>query len=272
MSATNTRATGRIARRFAELRDQGRAGLVGYLTAGDPDVERSRELLLAACEAGLDVLELGVPFSDPTADGPVIQEAMVRALRSGMNLERALALAASVRARFDTPIVLFGYANPLLQRAGAGAALWESLTQAGVDGLLVVDLPPEHSASLREPARARGLDWVGLVAPTTTDARLRRVLEVTSGFVYAVSLTGVTGARLQADDPRLQAQLARVRRASELPLAVGFGIRSAADVAALAPSVDAVVVGSALVQAGREGPGALAARVRELVPKPGPRP
>ncbi|MCB9754369.1 MAG: tryptophan synthase subunit alpha [Myxococcales bacterium] len=273
---TRTAATeGRVARRFASLRAAGRAGLVGYLTAGDPDLARSRELLLAACEAGLDVLELGVPFSDPTADGPVIQEAMTRALSAGASLERALELAASVRARVDTPIVLFGYANPLLarlERDGDARALLDAVTEAGVDGLLVVDLPPEHSAPLREPARARGLDWIGLVAPTTTDARLRRVLSVTSGFVYAVSLTGVTGARLDPSDPRLQEQLARVRGVSELPLAVGFGIRSGADVAALAPQVDAVVVGSALVAAAREGPDALAARVRDLVPRPGPRP
>ncbi|HEY0132915.1 MAG TPA: tryptophan synthase subunit alpha, partial [Nannocystis sp.] len=186
--------TSRIAARFAAVKAEGRAALVGYLTAFDPTRRAAFDRLCAACEAGLAVLELGVPFSDPSADGPTIQAAMVRALAAGATLGGVIDLAAELRRRFDVPIVLFSYGNPLL-RLGA-EKLVERATQAGVDGLLVVDLPPEHSAPLREPARAAGLDWVGLVAPTTTPRRRASVLGAASGYVYAVILTGVTGAPL----------------------------------------------------------------------------
>ncbi|MCA9688599.1 MAG: tryptophan synthase subunit alpha [Nannocystaceae bacterium] len=262
---------GRIARRFAALRAEGRAGLVGYLTAGDPDAAGARERAFAACEAGLDLLELGVPFSDPTADGPEIQEAMVRALAAGATLDAALELAAAIRARFELPIVLFGYANPLLRRPSP-AELVAKIQASGVDGLLVVDLPPEHAAILRAPARAAGLDWIGLVAPTSTARRVRRVVDVTSGFLYAVSLVGVTGTALDPDDPALHEQLAALRARAALPVAVGFGVREPAHVRALAPHVDAVVVGSALVRAGRAGPAALAELVRALADATRPRP
>ncbi len=252
----------RIGQRFKACRDEGRAALVGYLTAFDPDREGSLARIFAACEAGLDVLELGVPFSDPAADGPTIQEAMGRALAAGATLEGSLEIAAAVRERFDLPVVLFGYANPLLRREPAD--LCQSLVAAGVDGLLVVDLPPEHCGILRDPARAAGLDWIGLCAPTSTEARIGRVLEVTTGFVYAVSLTGVTGTKLDVTDPGLHAQLAALRERAGIPVAVGFGVRDAQQVHALAGHADGVIVGSALVEAGKAGPEALAAKIREL--------
>ncbi len=254
--------TSRLAARFAAVKAEGRAALVGYLTAFDPTRGAAFDRLCAACEAGLDVLELGVPFSDPSADGPTIQAAMVRALAAGATLGGVIDLAAELRRRFDVPIVLFSYGNPLL-RLGPDK-LVERATQAGVDGLLVVDLPPEHNASLREPARAAGLDWVGLVAPTTTPQRRSIVLGGASGFVYAVSLTGVTGAPLDPADVKLHATLAELRAATQLPVVVGFGVRSAADVKALARSADGVVVGSALVEAGSRSAADLGTLVAEL--------
>jgi tryptophan synthase alpha chain len=259
----------RISARFNECRAAGRAALVGYLTGFDPDREGSLAALLAACEAGVDVLELGVPFSDPTADGPEIQAAMVRARAAGATLEGVLELAAAVRERFpNLPIVLFSYANPLLRGCsrdpGGAAGFCRRLVELGVDALLVVDVPPEHTASLRDPARAAGLDWIGLVAPTSTPERRARVLASASGFVYAVSLTGVTGAALDASSELLRSMLDELRQATELPIAVGFGVREPAQVAALASQVDGVVVGSALVRAGREGPEPLAQLVAAL--------
>lgn len=255
-------ANDRVAAGFARAREEGRAALVGYLTAFDPDRAGALERLLAACEAGLDVLELGVPFSDPTADGPTIQAAMTRALGSGATVAGALALVAEVRRRFDLPIVLFSYANPLLSQGPED--MCEEAGRAGCDALLVVDLPPEHAQVLRAPAQARGLKWIGLVAPTSTPARRARVLAASSGFVYAVSLTGVTGAPLDPGDPALHAGLATLRAATALPIAVGFGVRKAEDVRALAQHADGVVVGSALVEAGLRGPAALAELVAAL--------
>ncbi len=252
----------RIAARFAACREAGRAALVGYLTAYDPDREGSLARIFAACEAGLDVLELGVPFSDPAADGPTIQEAMGRALAAGSTLEGCLEIAAAVRERFDLPIVLFGYANPLLRRGPE--ELCQALVGAGIDGLLVVDLPPEHCGILRDPARAAGLDWIGLCAPTSTEARIERVLGVSSGFVYAVSLTGVTGTKLDVTDPGLHGQLASLRERAGIPVAVGFGVREADQVRALAGHADGVIVGSALVEAGEAGAESLAAKIRAL--------
>lgn len=260
---------GRLARRFAACKQEGRAAFVAYLTGCDPDFEGSRARLHAACEAGVDVLELGVPFSDPAADGPEIQAAMVRALASGANLERVLELAAGVRAAHpDLPIVLFSYANPLMRAAsrdaGGTAGLCRRLVEIGVDALLVVDLPPEQAGMLRDPARAAGLDWIGLCAPTSPPARRDRVTACATGFVYAVSLTGVTGAALDASSAALHAQLDDLRGRSSLPIAVGFGVRSPEQVAALAPLADGVVVGSALVRAARSGVEELREAVRSL--------
>lgn len=249
-----TGPNGQLAATFAATRAEGRAALVGYLTGFDPTRGASLDRLLAACEAGIDVLELGVPFSDPTADGPTIQAAMVRALASGATVAGVLELAAELRRRVDVPIVLFGYANPLLR---FGPALAATAAAAGIAGLLVVDLPPEHADPLRGQARAHGLDWIGLVAPTTTPRRRAAVLAHSSGFNYAVSLTGVTGAALDADDAQLLKNLAELRAAGPLPLVVGFGVRSPRDVQALARHADGVVVGSALIEAGQRGPAAL---------------
>ena len=252
----------RIAQAFAAAKAEGRAALVGYLTAFDPDLDGSRARILAACEAGLDVLELGVPFSDPTADGPAIQGAMVRARAAGATLAGVLSLAADVRQAFAGPIVLFSYANPLLRR-GADAITREAAA-AGIDGMLVVDLPPEHAAALREPAAAAGIRWIPLVAPTTPEERIAKVVASADGFVYAVTLKGVTGAALDAGSPDVDSRLQMIRRHTDRPIAAGFGVRTPQDVTTLAQHADGVVVGTALVNAGEEGPETLATLVRQL--------
>lgn len=251
----------RLQRAFEDAKAEGRAALVGYLTAFDPDREASLERIIAACDAGLDVLELGVPFSDPTADGGEVQAAMLRALQSGATLPGVLDLARAVRERTDIPIVLFSYANPLIQ---LGSRLGSAAANAGIDGLLVVDCPPQHAAELRDPAAARGIDWVGLVAPTTTPQRMAAVAEVTSGFVYAVTLRGVTGAELDAGSAELDAQLAAVQERFEVPVAAGFGVRTAKQAQVLAAKADGVVVGSALIRAARDSVAALTELVRDL--------
>jgi tryptophan synthase alpha chain len=234
---------------------------VGYLTAYDPDHQGSLERIVAACEAGLDVLELGVPFSDPNADGPDVQGAMVRALHAGATTRGVLELAARVRERVATPIVLFTYANPLLRLGAAAPGL---LADAGIDAVLVLDVPVEESAPLREPLRVRGIDWIGLVAPTTPPARLRAIAAAASGFVYLVSLKGVTGAALDADDTRLRTNVAALREVTDLPIAVGFGVRTGDDVARMSALADGVVVGSALVRAAEQGASTLADLVGRL--------
>ena len=259
----------RLASRFASCRAEGRAALVGYMTGFDPDREGSLARLRAAARAGVDVLELGVPFSDPAADGPEIQAAMVRALDAGATLEAVLELAKELRSEFpELPIVLFSYANPLLRACGRdpeGAdGFCGRLRELGVDGLLVVDLPPEEADCLRAPARAVGLDWIGLCAPTSPPDRRERIVAGASGFVYAVSLTGVTGAALDATSETLAAQLADLRGRSSLPICVGFGVREPAQVRALSSHVDGVVVGSALIRAARESPEALSELVATL--------
>ncbi len=254
-------ALDRIGQTFAECRAQGRAALVGYLTAFDPDRARSLALLRAALRAGVDVLELGVPFSDPTADGPTVQGAMLRARAAGATLRGVLELAAELRAHSRAPIVLFSYANPLLQ---LGAQLGPQLREAGIDGVLVVDLPAEHAAELREPLLAEGIAWVGLVAPTTPAARLPTAVGAATGFVYAVTLRGVTGAALDADRSELAAQLHAIRAHTTRPVAAGFGVRDAAQAATLARHADGVVVGSALIEAAQQGEEALVAKVVAL--------
>lgn len=252
----------RLAHTFAACRAEGRAALVGYLTAFDPDRETSLARLRAALRAGVDVLELGVPFSDPTADGPTVQGAMVRARAAGATLDGVLALAAALRAEHPhTPIVLFSYANPLLQR---GPSLGARLREAGVDAVLVVDLPAEHAAELRAPLLAEGLRWVGLVAPTTPPSRLPAAVGAATGFVYAVTLRGVTGAALPADREALDAQLRAIRAHTELPIAAGFGVRTPQQAAALARHADGVVVGSALIEASLRGEAELVATVTAL--------
>ncbi len=235
----------RIDERFQALKRQGRGGLVTFITAGDPDLDTCREILLGLPAAGADLIELGMPFSDPMADGPVIQASSQRALRRGATLARTLDLVEEFRrADAETPIILMGYYNPIyifgvqpfLTRAKA----------AGVDGLIIVDLPPEEEAELCLPAREAGIDFIFLAAPTTGEERLQRVLERASGFVYYVSVTGITGTK-SATDKEVTVAVERLRRHTDLPLAVGFGIKTADQAAAVARVADAAVVGSALV-------------------------
>ena len=249
----------RIARRFEELRQRGELGLVAYITAGDPDLAATAEFILALEEAGVDVLELGVPFSDPLADGPIIQRASERALKSGTTLARILELVARSRRTNRVPIVLFSYLNPVLRYGFTRFAA--DARQAGADGVLITDLSVEESAAFLEEMRAAELDTVFLAAPTSTEERLRRICEVSRGFVYAVSRTGVTGTR-EALSGQLLPLLARIRAVSALPVAAGFGISKPEHIEALRGHADAAVVGSALVRSIEEH--GSAARLAEL--------
>jgi tryptophan synthase alpha chain len=239
--------TTRIDHRFAALKKDGRAALVTFLTAGDPDPETSLAILRALPAAGADVIELGMPFTDPMADGPAIQAAGLRALKAGQTLKRTLAMVRSFRTGDDaTPIVLMGYYNPIYIY-GVDRFLADAKA-AGVDGLIVVDLPPEEDDELCLPALKAGLSFIRLATPTTDDRRLPAVLANTSGFVYYVSITGITGAA--APDPsQVNAAVARIKRHTKLPVAVGFGVRTAEHARAIAAGADGVVVGSALVAA-----------------------
>jgi tryptophan synthase alpha chain len=236
----------RIERRFAAMRAEGRAGLVTYLTAGDPDPDSSGRLFAGLAEAGADLIEIGMPFSDPMADGPVIQEAGQRALKQGMNLRRTLALVHELRRADDaTPIVLMGYYNPIYRYGPERFA--QDAVGAGVDGVIVVDLPPEEDAELTAPALIAGLDVVRLATPTSDDHRLPRISEHASGFIYYVAIAGITGTR-SAEASDVAEAVVRLRRFTDLPVAVGFGIRTPEQAAAVARAADAAVVGTALVQ------------------------
>jgi tryptophan synthase alpha chain len=235
----------RIDTRFAELKAQGRAALVTFLTAGDPDGETSLALIKALPKAGADVIELGMPFTDPMADGPAIQASSQRALKAGQTMKKTLTMVRAFRKADDaTPIVLMGYYNPIYV-FGVERFLTEAKA-AGVDGLIVVDLPPEEDEELCLPALAAGLNFIRLATPTTDDKRLPAVLANTSGFVYYVSITGITGAATP-DAGKVAAAVARIKRHTKLPVAVGFGVRTAEQAAGIASGADGVVVGSALV-------------------------
>ncbi len=244
----------RIDAKFSQLKADGRKAFVAYVMAGDPDYDRSLEIVKALPGAGVDVIELGLPFTDPMADGPTIQLAGQRALEGGMTLQKTLDLAAAFREEDDTtPIVLMGYYNPIYSR-GVERFLADAKA-AGVDGLIVVDLPPEEDDELCLPAQAAGLNFIRLATPTTDDRRLPKVLQNTSGFVYYVSITGITGsAEAQAGD--VGPEVTRIRDASGLPVVVGFGIRTPEAAEALAGVADGVVVGSAIVAKIAEGAGA----------------
>jgi tryptophan synthase alpha chain len=236
----------RIERRFAGLRRQRRAGLVVYLTAGDPDRETSTRLFCGLAAAGADLIEIGMPFSDPMADGPLIQAAGQRALQAGMRLAGALALVRRLRVADDaTPIVLMGYYNPIY--CYGVDAFARDATDAGVDGLIVVDLPPEEAAELAAPAHAAGLEIIRLATPTSDERRLPRIMAGAGGFIYYVAIVGITGTRA-ADAGAVAAAVARLRRFTALPIAVGFGIKNPEQAAAVARAADAAVVGSALVE------------------------
>jgi tryptophan synthase alpha chain len=235
----------RIDRRFAKLKQEGRKGLVTFITAGDPDLETSKKILLGLPKAGADLIELGMPFSDPMADGPLIQAAGMRALKAGMTLRKTLAMVRGLRARDpDTPYVLMGYYNPIY-RYGA-EAFAKDAAAAGVDGLIIVDLPPEEDAELAEPARKAGLDLVRLATPTSDAARLPAIVDRASGFLYYVAIAGITGTR-SADMGAVREAVARLRQFTKLPVAVGFGIKTPEQAAEVAKAADAAVVGSSLV-------------------------
>ena len=238
--------TTRIERRFEELKAAGRAGLGIFVTAGDPDYETALDLVKALPAAGADLIELGMPFTDPMADGPAIQASSLRALKSGQNMKKTLALVRTFRATDQaTPIVLMGYYNPIYSY-GIEAFLKDALA-AGVDGLIIVDLPPEEDVELCLPALKAGLNFVRLATPTTDDHRLPTVLKNTSGFVYYVAITGITGTK-SASDADIARAVQRLKRHTDLPVAVGFGIRNADQARAVAEHADAAVVGSAVVQ------------------------
>jgi tryptophan synthase alpha chain len=234
----------RLAAAFDRIRDERRAGLVTYTTAGDPDLRRSGDVLQALDRAGADVLEVGVPFSDPLADGPVIQRATERALAAGTNLRGVLDLIRSLRPRIKAPIVLFSYANPIL-RLGLDE-FTSRAADAGIDGVLALDLPIEEAGDLRAAVNRAGIDVIFLLSPTTTEQRMRRAAELGSGFLYGISRLGVTGARDRVA-AGAEAMVRRMRAHSRLPIALGFGISSPAHVAEVAAYADAAVVGSALV-------------------------
>lgn len=242
--------TERIDRRFAELKAKGRAALVTFVTAGDPDYETSRQILLGLPAAGADIIELGMPFSDPMADGPAIQLASQRALKAGQTMHKTLDLVRAFRAKDkDTPLILMGYYNPIYvyprERFLADA------TAAGVDGLIVVDVPPEADDELCLPAMQHGLSFIRLATPTTDAKRLPAVLANTSGFVYYVSITGITGTAAP-DVAAVHQQVKRIKASTVLPVAVGFGVKSPEQAKAIARGADGVVVGSALVDAIRD--------------------
>jgi tryptophan synthase alpha chain len=239
--------TSRIPARFAANAAKGRASLVTFITAGDPDPLTSLELLKALPGAGADVIELGMPFSDPMADGPAVQWSSMRALAAGMNLKSTLTMVKGFReSDAATPIVLMGYYNPIYVY-GVERFLTDAKA-AGVDGLIVVDLPPEEDAELCLPAMKAGLNFIRLATPTTDDKRLPAVLANTSGFVYYVSITGITGTATP-DFDKVSGAVARIKRHTDLPVAVGFGVKTPAQAAAIAKGADGVVVGSVLVEA-----------------------
>lgn len=236
----------RLEARFAALRAEGRGGLVTFVTAGDPNADLSAEILAGLPAAGADIIELGMPFTDPMADGPAIELASGRALAGGQNMIRTLSMVSAFReTEKDTPIVLMGYYNPI--HAYGPAKFAADAAKAGVDGLIIVDLPPEEEAEFSGPARDAGIDIIRLVAPTTTDARIATLIENASGFVYYVSVGGITGTSSAAASD-IATNVARIRKQTDLPIAVGFGIRTPEQAAEVAEVADAAVVGTAIVE------------------------
>lgn len=257
-------AMSRIDRKFAELRSQGKKAFVSYIMAGDPDLATSLKVMKGLPAAGVDVIELGMPFTDPMADGPTIQLAGQRALEGGQTLQKTLDMVVEFRkADQTTPIVMMGYYNPIYSR-GVDRFLTDAVA-AGIDGLIVVDLPPEEDSELCIPAQAAGINFIRLATPTTDDRRLPKVLQNTSGFVYYVSITGITGAA-SAQAAEVGPEVARIKAATDLPVIVGFGITTPEAAEAIAGVADGCVVGSAIVKLIAEGraPDEVLGRVAEL--------
>ncbi len=242
----------RIKDKFADLQGKGEKALVAYITAGDPSLEKTEELCIALAAAGVDILEIGTPFSDPTADGPVIQAAALRALKRGTTLEAVLGMAERIRKIAAIPLVLFGYYNPIFSYGLKRFA--DRSQEAGIDGVLVVDLPPEESRELRRYTDQRGIDFITLIAPTTEDGRIRDITARAAGFLYYISITGITGTKTP-EIADIERDVARIRKVSSLPVVVGFGISTPAQAAAIAPHADGVVVGSAFVRMIEENSG-----------------
>ncbi|WP_424947108.1 tryptophan synthase subunit alpha [Candidatus Spongiihabitans sp.] len=236
----------RLAQRFAQLKSAGRAGLITFTTAGDPDADTAQKILDGLPAAGADIIELGMPFSDPMADGPAIQAASLRALKSGMTLVKTLDMVAQFRQRdAQTPIVLMGYYNPIYHYGNQ--RFLDDAISVGVDGLIIVDLPPEEDDELCHPCLTAGLNWIRLTTPTTHRARLKTVLKNSSGFVYHVSIAGITGTR-SAQPSDVNTAIRRIRSQTSLPIAVGFGIKTKQQVRKISSIADAAVVGSALIE------------------------
>jgi tryptophan synthase alpha chain len=236
---------GRITEKFNSLRERKEKALIVYLTAGDPSLAVTKKLILGLADAGVDILEIGVPFSDPTADGPVIQEASQRALKAGTTLQGVLDLVNDIRRTSQIPIVLFGYYNPIFAYGTKKFA--QAAKKAGVDGILVVDLPREEAKELRKYTDASGIDFISLVAPTTGMKRLRQIASDATGFIYYISITGVTGtAAPKVED--IKREVGKIRKITKLPLAVGFGISKPQQASEIANFADGIVIGSAVVR------------------------
>jgi tryptophan synthase alpha chain len=235
----------RIEKKFSALKTKGEKALICFLTAGDPSLEKTREIILGMEAAGVDCVEIGVPFSDPTADGPIIQAASQRALKNGATLTGILDIIATLRKSSEIPIVLFGYYNPILSYGPERFA--KKAREAGVDGILVVDLPPEEAPELRQYTDPAGIDFISLIAPTTSTDRMKKIAAHATGFLYYISITGVTGtAKPQVAEVKKDVE--RIRKVTALPLAIGFGISTPEQAKAIAPYADGIVVGSAIVK------------------------
>jgi len=243
----------RIEERFRTLREEGSKALIAYLTAGDPNLATTREIILGLDSAGVDILEIGVPFSDPTADGPIIQAASHRALESGTTLSGILEMIEAIRKVSEIPIVLFGYYNPILSYGNEPFA--KRARAVGVDGILVVDLPPEEAGELRRYTNRAGIDFISLIAPTSTDERIRKIAREAGGFLYYISITGVTGT-LKPRAADIKRDVERIRAVTGLPVAVGFGISTSEQAREIAPHTDGIVIGSAFVRLIEENSGA----------------
>jgi len=252
----------RIDEKFAALKRAGRKAFIAYITAGDPGMRQTEEIALALEESGVDILEIGVPFSDPTADGPIIQEASQRALKKGTTLAGILDMVAALRQKSETPIVLFSYYNPIFSFGVEEFA--QRASRAGVDGVLVVDLPWEESAELKRVTDPLGIRFIYLIAPTSGEERIRAVAAKASGFLYYISVTGVTGTQLPVADG-IEADVVSIRKYTQLPIAVGFGISNAATAREIAGKADGIVIGSAIMKIIAEDRGGdLVEKIREF--------